>query len=308
MSLVLKHGASAYRNWAAVRTANGPRGALLGVGQRGFVANGSTNTVSELDLVSGSEWGRIGVGWGPRGLGLVDGRFLLVANSGSDTVSVVDLTLRTELVAVPVGRDPRQISVSGDGADAYVVLWGAGCVSRLDLTPLRAGRPELVREVDRFSLGTGVHPCGMAVAPGGRRAVVACRSLGWVAVLDLIEERVLCRIEVPEGGGRSVAFIEDGEYALVTLEHAGAVAVLDMLEMTLTRCIPVGPSPTGIAVDEEDGTLYCTLAPRSVAVVHLAGVDLSNEDGAPQYEYLTVGAGPSSVCLAPLPPSIPWPV
>ncbi|WP_285566683.1 hypothetical protein [Streptomyces sp. RTGN2] len=238
----------------------------------------------------------------------MDGRLLLVANSGSDTVSVVDLTLGTEMVAVPVGRDPRQIIVSQGGTEAYVVLWGAGCVSRLDLRPLRAGRPELVREVGRFSLGTGAHPCGMAVAPGGRCAVVACRSLGWVAVLDLHEERVLCRIEVPEGGGRSVAFIEDGEYALVTLERAGAVAVLDMLEMTLTRCIPVGPSPTGIAVDEEDGTVYCTLAPRSVAVVHLAGVDLSNEDGAPQYESLTVGAGPSSLCLAPLPSSIPWPV
>lgn len=64
----------------------------------------------------------------------------------------------------------------------------------------------------------------------------------------------------------------------------------------------------GIAVDYEDGTLYCTLAPRSLAVVHLDGVDLSNEDGLPQYEYVSVGAGPSSICIAPLPASIPWPV
>ncbi|WP_371790328.1 YncE family protein [Streptomyces sp. NBC_01471] len=272
------------------------------------MANTSTNSVSELDLVSGWERERISVGWGPRGLGVVDGRFLLVSNSGADTVSVVDLATRSELVAVAVARDPRDITVSADGTVAYVALWGAGCVSRLDLTPLRAGRPDLVREAGRFTLGAGAHPCGMAVAPDGRCAVVACQSLGWVAVLDLVEERVLCRIGVPEGGGRSVAFTEDGEYAMVALERAGSVAVLDMLEMTLTRCIPVGPSPAGIAVDYEDGTLYCTLAPRSLAVVHLDGVDLSNEDGLPQYEYVSVGAGPSSICIAPLPASIPWPV
>ncbi|MFF2641769.1 hypothetical protein ACFVUB_18190 [Streptomyces niveus] len=83
-------------------------------------------------------------------------------------------------------------------------------------------------------------------------------------------------------------------FALVTLERAGVVAVVDLVEWSVTRLIAVGGGPRGLTVD----TAYVALArQRSVAVVHLDGVDLSNEDGIPQFEDIAVGVGPSGVTV-----------
>lgn len=87
-------------------------------------------------------------------------------------------------------------------------------------------------------------------------------------------------------------------FALVTLERAGVVAVVGLLEWSVTRLIAVGGGPRGLTVDMADRAVYVALArQRSVIAMHLDGVDLSNEDGIPQFEGIAVGAGPSGVTV-----------
>ncbi|MER6239714.1 hypothetical protein ABT185_27235 [Streptomyces clavifer] len=116
------------------------------------------------------------------------------------------------------------------------------------------------------------------------------------------------RLPLAGAAPAGIAVTAEGGYALVRLERAGVLAVVDLLEWTVTRLVPLGAGPRGIVIDPADGTVYCALAgQRSLAVVHLDGVDLSNADGTPQFEEIPVGAGPSSVALAhvddPVPPA-----
>ncbi|WP_406518226.1 YncE family protein [Streptomyces sp. NBC_00826] len=107
------------------------------------------------------------------------------------------------------------------------------------------------------------------------------------------------RLPVAEAAPAGIALTGEGGYALVTLERAGAFAVVDLLEWTVTRVIVLGVGPRGIVIDPDDATVYCALAGQgALAVVHLDGVDLSNLDGTPQFEEIPVGAGPSFVALA----------
>lgn len=302
-----------------VPVGNAPRGSVKFTRDgRGFVSNCSTNTVSELDALTHREVARITVGSGPRGLSIVPGeRYMLVSNSGSNTVSVVDLESRTELAQIAVGRDPRHMAISKDGTYAYVCIWGSGYISKLDISGLAEGRPETVREAGRIILAQDAFPYSLNIDRSGSRAFVACNGIDSVPVIDLSSDKIEKMVKVESSGCRAVAFTPDNEFALVTIERTDSIAVIDMRDLKVTRYIPVGPSPRGIAVDENDGTIYCSLfsratwsprpdqkpgkryptKPHAITVVNVDGVDLATDDGEPDFDQISVGFGPCSVSI-----------
>ncbi|MFF4323850.1 YncE family protein [Streptomyces sp. NPDC001568] len=239
------------------------------------------------------------MGWAPRSLTPVPGTpYLLVANAGSDSVSVVDTLAKAEAARIAVGREPGQIAVSADGALAVVCERGDGAVAVLDLAALALGRAGRITVASRTRLGDHVQPRAAALC--GDLALVAAARSDVLAVLDLADGRIEATAPLPAAAGPAgVAITGDGQYALVTLERVGSLAVVDLLEWTLTRRIPVGAGPRGITIDPADQSVYCALAHAgSVAVVHLDGVDLSNTDGHPQYETIRSGSRPNTVALA----------
>ncbi|MGY2011964.1 beta-propeller fold lactonase family protein [Nocardia gipuzkoensis] len=317
ISVTRKEGDS-YKVVKEIAVGNAPRGAVKFTRDgRGFVSNTSNNTVSELDALTRREVARITVGFGPRGLTIVPGeRYLLVSNSGSNTLSVVDLESRTELGQVAVGRDPRHMALSKDGNFAYVCIWGSGYIAKLDLRELRsAGRVESVREIARIRLGEDSFPYSLNIDRSGKRAYVACNSVAELPVIDLDTDTVIARVPVNSDGGRAVAFTPDNRFALLTLERTSTVAVVDTDQLQVTRYIPVGPAPRGIAMDDNDMTFSVAIftratadhadvdfrfSPHSLTVVHLDGVDLSlpaEEGGQVRYDEIKVGYGPCSVAI-----------
>ncbi|WP_326659166.1 YncE family protein [Streptomyces canus] len=319
ITVIRKDGPSAHQVTKEIAVGNAPRGGVKFTRDgRGFVSNTSTNTVSELDALTRREVARITVGSGPRGLGIVPGeRYLLVSNSGSNTVSVVDLESRTELTQVAVARDPRHMAISKDGRFAYVCIWGSGYIAKLDLSGLvDEGRPDSIREVARIHIGEDSFPYSLNIDRTGKRAYVACNAIEAVPVIDLETDKVIAKVAVKSDGGRAVAFTPDNAFALLTLERISQIAVIDTDELVTTRYIPVGPGPRGIAVDDADNTVYCSVFARTVpsedekvefkfnphtlTVVHLDGVDLSlpaDEGGNVQYDEVRVGYGPCSVAV-----------
>ncbi|MGW9121171.1 hypothetical protein ACWGRV_31925 [Streptomyces sp. NPDC055663] len=291
-SLILKSGPSAYGTSRAVRTGRGPLSVVQCADGCLYLAVSVSDEVLVLEP-DGTGRGRVRVGWAPRCLAPVPGTpFLLVSNAGCDSVSVVDTAEAREVARVDVGREPGAIAVSADGCSAVVCERGAGSAAVLDLSVL-AGDCR-VRVAERIVVGS-VHVQPRAVALSGGHAVFACARLDVLPVADLAGGRVDGGVRLPVAGAApaGIAVTGEGGYALATLERAGAFAVVDLLEWTVSRLVALGAGPRGITIDPDDGTVYCALAgQRSLAVVHLDGVDLSNADGIPQFEEIPVGAGP----------------
>ncbi|MER5966857.1 YncE family protein [Streptomyces sp. NPDC002057] len=296
-SFILKSGPSAYGPARVVPTGRGPLAAVQCSDGSLYLAMSVSDEVLVLSP-DGTECGWMRVGWAPRCLASVPGTpFLLVANAGSDTVSVVETTEAREVARVAVGREPGAIAVTPDGNGAVVCERGAGSVAVLDLSALVSDRK--VRVGSRIALGAA-HAQPRAVALCGDVAVVACTRLDVLPVVNVAGGRVVGSVRLPGIGAApaGIAVTGEGGYALVSLERVGALAMVDLLDWAVTRVVPVGAGPRGVTIDPADATVYCALAgQRSLAVVHLDGVDLSNTDGSPQFEVIPVGAGPSSVAL-----------
>lgn len=311
ISVIRKDDADGHRVVKQIPVGNAPRGGVKFTRDgRGFVSNTSTNTVSEIDALTHREVARIPVGFAPRGLGIVPGeRHMLVSNSGSNTVSVVDLESRQELCQVAVGRDPRHMGITADGRFAYVCIWGSSYIAKLDLSGLGDGRPQDVREVARIALDEDTFPYSLNFDRTGTRAYVACNAIAAMPVIDLATDKIIKMVSVRSDGGRAVAFTEDNRFALLSLERESLVAVVDTESLNVTRYIPVGPAPRGVAVHKD--TLYCGVFaramsvtpgapkfnPHTVTIVELDTVDLATDEGSPTTSEIRVGYGPCSVSV-----------
>ncbi|EGJ72640.1 putative 40-residue YVTN family beta-propeller repeat-containing protein (plasmid) [Streptomyces sp. Tu6071] len=314
ISVVAKAGPGEHRRIDQIRVGNAPRGGVKFTRSgRGFVCNTSQNTISEIDPVAHTEVRRIEVGHGPRGQGLLPGdTYLLVSNSGSDTVSIVDLELNVEIHQVPVGRDPRHMGISADGRSAWVCVWGAGYVSKLDLTALVERQDAAgVTEVARIPVDAKAHPYSLGIDPSGRRVFVANTQATYVTVIDTATHETH-RVDVGFIGGRGVAFSPDGRHALITVESISRVYVIDVDTLAVTRHIPVGGGPRGLVVDPADSTAYVTnfsrtnlravapeldYDPNTLTVIDLGSAPLDREEGVFDTEPLYVGFGPCSVTM-----------
>jgi YVTN family beta-propeller protein len=312
ISVVGKNGKSEYTLLRQIRIGNAPRGSVkFTKSGRGFVSNTSQNTISEIDPVGLEEIRRIEVGHGPRGLGVVPGdKYLLVSNSGSDTLSIVDLELNVELRQIPIGRDPRHMAITADGLCAYVCVWGEGVLAKVDISSLREGSPERVQVTGAIELERTAHPYSAAIEPSGRRVLVANTQATFASVVDIATDEVT-QVELGAIGGRAIAFSPDHRFALISLETVSRVAVVDLETLQVTRQIPVGPGPRGIAVDADDETLYITnfartteafledpaYGPNTLTVVDLASAPLDSDTGEFASQPIEVGYGPCSVAI-----------
>jgi YVTN family beta-propeller protein len=90
-------------------------------GDRAYVSNHWTNTVSVVDLRKLQVTDTLLVGSGPSGLDLTpDGRYLYVANSFTSDVSVIDLESGEEIRRLSAGNFPVGVKCSPDGRWVYV--------------------------------------------------------------------------------------------------------------------------------------------------------------------------------------------
>ncbi|MFD7537416.1 YncE family protein [Streptomyces sp. NPDC059819] len=303
LTVTEKAGPSSYRRPVSVETGRGPLGvAQCGSGGMLFVALAVCDEIFSVDVPTGQVAGRIRVGWAPRSLAPVPGTpYLLVANAGSDTVSVTDTEESRTTVSIGVGREPGAMAVSADGRTALVCERGAGTVAALDLSPLAKGYPARISLRWRTGIGPHPHTQPRAVALSSGEAVVACARRDALPVLNADNGALVADVPLPLPGSAPAGVAVTGRdgFALVALERAGLLAVVDVLDWRVTRQIRIGPGLRHLAVDADDDTVYCTLAQHSrLAVLHLDGVDLSTTDGEPQLDTLATGTRPSAVAVA----------
>jgi YVTN family beta-propeller protein len=142
-----------------------------------YVSNGSSNTVSILDLVSLHLDRTLPVGVQPTGLAANPKRNeVYVVNAGTPpgngSISVIDTSANRVVATIPVHKLPYFIDVDAAGRRAYVANSGSNTVSIIDL--------DTRREIG--VVGTGEQPGLARISPDMRSLVVTNRGSGSVSI------------------------------------------------------------------------------------------------------------------------------
>lgn len=189
--------------------------ALSRDGKWAVTANATADSVSLIDLSSGTVISETPVGDHPFGVALTpDGKRAVVSNRLGDSVSILSVSakgLKLERT-LPVGDEPRGVVVSPDGAQAFVALAGANAVALVDLH----------RTIVRTRWPVGVEPWHLALTPDGKRLAVGNSRSRDVTVLDAATGKTLHTVPLRGRNLRHVGVSPSGEWAYVaTISERG---------------------------------------------------------------------------------------
>ena len=117
-----------------IPTGQGPRRlAISPTGDRVYVANNFSNSVSAIDTGTQQVIATIHVGNKPRGIGVTpSGDAIYVGNVQDATVSIIDSNTLTVVATVPVGTKPWNVIFTEDGTLAFVSSSVSGTVAVID--------------------------------------------------------------------------------------------------------------------------------------------------------------------------------
>ena len=175
------------------------------------------------------------------------GPVLLIGNKGEDTVSFVDLSTGKELGRSLTGKMPHEIAISPDGRQAAVVAYGDRTIDLFDVAT-RA-------RVKTIDLSPNEGPHGIAWLKDGRLIVTTERSQS-LAIVDPAAGTVSASIKTDQPGTHMVAVSSDGDMAYTANIAGGTVSVIDLRAGRKLRDIAVGGRPEGIALGNDDLTLW----------------------------------------------------
>jgi len=166
-------------------------------GQRAFVANIGSGTVTAIDVPRRRVLAQIRTGAGAEGIAVTpDGREVWVTNRAADTVSVVDAAKLAVVAEVPCAAFPIRVALTPDGKRALVTNARSGDVAVIDAAArkvmgrMSAGLAAAGGE-GRLLAFEGATPIGVLVAPGGARAFVAHANADAIAEFDLETGKVV---------------------------------------------------------------------------------------------------------------------
>jgi YVTN family beta-propeller protein len=252
-------------------------------GDKIYVGGGSGNNVRFFVAMPNGLFAADGTitiaGAAPSGLSRnADGSRLYVALNQTNQVAVIDTATRAILTRIPVGTYPYTTVMSGDGSRVYVSNWGGKIPGPGDFTdgmfPVvvdrRTGIPVsgTVSVIDTASnavvktIEVGLHPCGMALSPGGDRLYVTNANSDTVSMIDTASDMVAKTLHVGQvGPGRvpilgsspnAVTVSPDGTTVYVANASENTIAVVDPdtnASDVVRGLIPTGWYPTAVAMD-----------------------------------------------------------
>lgn len=254
---------------------------VAGGGPRAFVTNHDSNTVSFLDVDTGTIGAVSGfTGTTPKGVAVNSSFGTLrayVANQGSNTVSVIDAAAGTptQLTTVPVGTSPIGVAVTPNNARVYVTNFGSGNVSVIDTA---------TNSVIGLPIPVGIEPHAVAITPDGTKAYVVNRASNSISVITNATTGTpgsTTTIPLPPGAGPvELAITPDGSRAYVANQFNNTVSVINLTTNAVTATISTSPTvcpsgcfsaPHGVAITKDGTRAYVTNNTDNSVTVILLG-------------------------------------
>lgn len=180
---------------------------------------------------------------------------LLVANRTGGSISLFDVATAVEMARVPIGPAmPHEVAVSPDGRLAITGAYGPndGHGSHLVVIDVAEGRA-----VGRIDLPSPSRPHSAQFLPGGRRAVATMEQADQLALVDVMDRKVLRTY--PTGGreGHMVRLSPDGSKAYVTSRGAqGTLSVIALDTDAPPVVIETGKGAEGLAVSPDGAEVW----------------------------------------------------
>lgn len=176
------------RSGAIVRVAmtNQAGSHMVGVtadGRRGYTGDIGSNTVTELDLMSGAVLRRFDVPAQPEAVNVTsDGREVWVGSNATGKVSAIDLSSGAVATAAEGFSWPYRVLFTPDHASVLLPDYRGNTLRFVD----RASK----RELSRLTLD-GAGPQGITLGAGARHAFLSLSNEGRVAIIDLATRAVV---------------------------------------------------------------------------------------------------------------------
>ena len=251
-------------------------------GNRAYVTNTASKSVSVIDTKTNTVVATIGVGNRPTQVAVSpDSTRAYVTNTDSKSVSVIDTTTNTVVATIGVGNRPTQVAVSPDSTRAYVTNTLSNSVSVIDTTTNKV----------TATIRVGLTPTQVTVSPNGTRAYVTNTLSNSVSVIDTTTNKVTATIRVgliPT----QVTVSPDSTRAYVTNTLSNSVSVIDTTTNKVTATIRVGLTPTQVTVSPDSTRAYVTnTLSNSVSVIDTK----TNKVTAT----ISVGRRPTQVVVSP---------
>jgi YVTN family beta-propeller protein len=269
----------------------GPRALVVGT-NRVFIANGGTDTVSEVDPATGSVLRAIKTGWMPGALALNPvGTRLYVANSLSNTISVIEAATGTVLTTVGVGNQPVALTHHPNQPTLYVACRNANTLVAINTTTMASS-----------SLAIAGQPTGLAVTPNGAEVWVAASQGQRIHVVNTGTFNITSSIVLPEAP-LDIALSPDGLRAYATFPANGRIRIFDVAGRAVLGSLNLGVTPQRLTMALDGSTLYVTdPSPPEMLYLLTPGIGapfLTLRDSTRVRRNPTgVAAGPSQVYVA----------
>lgn len=191
-------------------------------GNRAYVANIGSGTMTALDLAKGAKLGDVATGEGAEGVAVTpDGSQIWVTNRSAGTVTLVDPETLKVTHTLESDGFPIRAEVTPDGRRVLVTNARAGDLTVIDTKDRSLRRVTLklpegakTKTEDRLfgdRFGDSTVPIGIEIAPSGDRAFIAHANADVIQVLDLESWETVTVLDAgaePDGMGYSSVTVQ----------------------------------------------------------------------------------------------------
>jgi DNA-binding beta-propeller fold protein YncE len=243
---------------------------------------------------------------------LVDGVPKAAANPAPDTAAIIDLgqtppklIAEIEVTTASPAGPPASAAITPD--ESIALISGGMKIdpadptkiapdNRIGVIDLKSTPPKLLGTVE-----VGLQPCGIAITPDGKTALVANRSEGTVSILSINGKTVTktdtLKLGDEKSGPSGIAITPDGKTALVTRDGDHFVSLLSIDNGKVQpgkRDVTVGLRPYGVTMHPSGRWAVVGNVGRGAGDVEtLSVIDLSQ---TPPRAVDTVAAGQTPEC------------